>query len=104
METWNGADWAIASTSRLGSPFSILNGVSCSGPSFCLAVGFVSAGGSEGGTFHPLAEAWNGSTWAVVSPPASANNSGFKAVSCKAVNRCVAVGVYQNRSDRQSVV
>jgi hypothetical protein len=92
IEMWNGAQWSIASTPSLGSPFSTLNGVSCSGPTFCLAVGFVAAGGSEGGTFRPLAEAWNGSTWAVVSPPASPNNSGFKAVSCKSVNHCVAVG------------
>ena len=89
---WNGAQWSIASTPNLGSPYSVLNGVSCSGPSFCLAAGFVSAGGSEGGTFQPLAEAWNGSVWSVVSPPASPNNSGFKAVFCKTVNHCVAVG------------
>jgi hypothetical protein len=104
IEMWNGAKWSIASTPTLGSPFSTLNGVSCSGPSFCLAVGFVAAGGSEGGTFQPLAEAWNGTAWSVVSPPATPHNSGFRAVSCKAVNRCVAVGHADQLNTAQTLV
>lgn len=104
IETWNGSKWPISPTPSLGSPFSKLTGVSCRSASNCLAVGFSAAGGSEGGSFQPLAEAWNGSKWKLASPPASPRNSVFKSVSCPAPGRRVAVGYRDDLDTARTLV
>jgi hypothetical protein len=104
IETWNGAAWSIATTPSLGSPFSMLTGVSCSSANSCLAVGLVAAGGAERGTFQPLAESWNGTSWAVASPPATPRNTLFKSVSCPVDDNCVAVGYVDKLDTAQTLV
>ena len=73
-----------------------LSAVSCSGPTFCMAVGTFASGGSK----STLAEIWNGSTWSQVTgftPNASAALA-FFSVSCTSATWCVALG----RSGSQS--
>ena len=57
---WNGVAWANV-TQPVAALFSVLQSVSCAGPSFCVAVGF-------SGTSRLLAiETWNGATWSTSS-------------------------------------
>jgi hypothetical protein len=77
-----------ASSSLAGSFY----GTSCTGPSFCVAVGL---GGPTGSS--TLAEVWNGSTWAVVpTPNTGANFNGLEGVSCVSSSFCLAVGASQS--------
>jgi hypothetical protein len=69
-----------------------LSGVSCASRTACIAVGHMFGGSGE----FTLAEAWNGSRWAITGAPASIS-SGFQlgdltAVSCTASTACTAVG------------
>jgi hypothetical protein len=58
VEKWNGTSWVIVtSPSPSGSFWSVLNGVSCSSRTACIAVGY-SLDGSNNQSM--LAEAWNG--------------------------------------------
>ena len=64
-----------------------LDGVSCAGPAFCLAVGGDAAG--------PLAEMWNGTSWSAVTVPVPSGINGASnlySVSCVATNVCQALG------------
>ncbi len=94
---WNGTVWSIeASPNRSGSDGDQLDGVSCSGTSFCVAVGDsdVSTG------LVNLVEQWNGSTWSVA--PAPDANAAFGdvliTVDCFGPTSCVAAG-YVNTID-----
>jgi len=67
-----------------------LSGVSCVGPTFCIAVGNyyqITIGARQ-----TLIEAWNGATWAVVPGPSPSPASELDAVSCVDSTFCVAVG------------
>ena len=93
-DSWNGRTWARmpvrppASVSGDGA----LDGVSCTSPGSCVAVGSGTPGsGGPGRT--GFAERWNGSRWTGVSLswPRGTGNSYLAGVSCAARN-CVAVG------------
>jgi hypothetical protein len=58
-EIFNGSSWSVHATAVAGP--GILNGVSCSSPTACLAVGLVGNGSD-------LAESWNGAQWSVTTP------------------------------------
>jgi len=91
-ERWNGTRWSILRVPFPATSQGYLNGVSCSGPTSCLAVGDrVTLLGS----LATLAAWWNGSRWSVV-PSANPSNvrSLLRAVSCIAPSRCIAVGSY----------
>ena len=63
--------------------------VSCSDANACMGVGY-----SEGGeprSIRPLAEAWNGSSWAI-SSIGDSNEDVLDGVSCPTANWCAAVG------------
>jgi hypothetical protein len=61
-EAWNGSGWRILKVPGPLSPtLSVLDQVSCTGASFCLAVG------NDGS--HTLAEQWNGTRWRVQATP-----------------------------------
>ena len=96
-ESWNGSNWTMqAPVNPAGATNSILNGVSCSSPTACTAVGMSS---TDGGTsFTTLAESWNGTSWTIeTSPnPAGAASSELGAVSCSSATACTAVGSYAN--------
>ena len=90
-EEWNGTRWSIKPAPLPPGAFAgVLNGVSCTSPRACVAVGWYknSAGGQD-----TLAEAWNGTAWslrAAPSPPARGN--ALNGVSCTSASVCTAVG------------
>ncbi len=68
---------------------SILNSISCTSTSFCIAVGSFGGGVVDQGT---LAEEWNGSTWSILPTPDLGSPSRLSDVSCTASDACTAVG------------
>jgi hypothetical protein len=90
-EAWNGTSWTVQSASGpAGVSFASLNGVSCP------AAGSCEAGGQFGQSpdLQALAEAWNGSSWAVqdAAAPPGATTNGLSGVSCVTADFCEAVG------------
>jgi hypothetical protein len=80
-EEWNGSNWRVLPTARA---VGVLEAVSCTSTSFCMAVG---QGAAVAGP--SLAEAWNGSSWRVVTTPPGGTH--LSAVSCATASFCVAV-------------
>jgi hypothetical protein len=89
---WNGTRWTIQTLLvPSGGSSPSLSGVSCNSASACIAVGSYT---DQAGETVPLAETWNGRTWAAESPPSPAGSigSGLSAISCPSVRTCTAVG------------
>jgi hypothetical protein len=90
-EAWNGTSWSIQpAPGPAGASRSYLNGVSCTTPSACTAVGTYQV---RPGAHVTLAEAWNGSSWSVEPAlnPGSARSS-LNSVSCTSATACTAAG------------
>jgi large repetitive protein len=93
IEQWNGSAWSVVpSPATNGTPDGNpgeLQGVSCTSPSSCVAVG--TAGDLHNQT---LVEQWNGTSWSIVpSPNTSATvNNDLDAISCTSASACTAVG------------
>jgi hypothetical protein len=94
VEHWNGSTWTIQNVPLPPHPLSLnvayFNGVSCTSPTACVAVGlyfdtsFIRA---------PLVERWNGTSWTIDSTPTPPVGHGqLSSVSCTAANACMAVG------------
>lgn len=66
-------------------------GVSCTSPTACVAVGFYTNATSS---TVPLVEAWNGTTWAIQAADTSfsAPGNALCGVSCRSAMACIAVG------------
>ncbi|HZZ96333.1 MAG TPA: hypothetical protein VFE19_04940 [Jatrophihabitantaceae bacterium] len=93
-EYWNGTSWKLEpAADPSGSPYIILNAVSCTSAKACTAVGNYD---DSAGTPLVFAERWNGTTWTVQSTPEPANSStpSLTGVSCTAASACIAVGTY----------
>jgi hypothetical protein len=87
VERLEGGVWKLEPVplpARLGQTG--LFGISCSGPSACMAVGSASA--DQGGTFS---EQWSGGAWRYVATP-SPSDTALGAVSCSSASDCLAVG------------
>ena len=96
-ERWNGTEWSLLSPpSPAGAKGGALESVSCPSSSSCVAVGdFYESSGID----KTLAEAWNGSSWSVVSSPNPAEaseGSVLLSVSCLSASSCFAVGDYSH--------
>jgi hypothetical protein len=91
VESWNGTSWSIQPTPDSGTDAS-LDGVSCTAPNACTAVGYV----ISGNTAAPLAERWDGASWTIQTTPnpEGAERTYLSAVSCPAFAACTAVGSY----------
>ncbi len=91
VERYNGTTWSIMTVPMpTGGNGSYFTGVSCTGPTFCAAVGVQFPAGFQ----QNFAEVWNGTTWALTTTPdrsASANGS-LSGVSCVSPTFCLAVG------------
>jgi len=87
-ESWNGTTWSIIPSPDPGTENG-LDGVSCTGPDSCMAVGTTDIGSFE----QTLTESWNGSTWTVL-PGADVPgaNDEIAGVSCGTPTSCVLVG------------
>ena len=91
-ERWDGRRWIVLPTPNPnGSVQSELSAVSCASMRSCVAVGNTQP--SKPPTV-PLAEVWDGRTWAVTPVPNLANvdTSVLSGVSCTSGRSCVAVG------------
>jgi hypothetical protein len=102
-ERWDGTRWRIQpSPVPAGAVSATLNGVSCSAPRTCTAVGeYFSAGQRD----LALAERWSGGRWRLQPfprPPATARGSELSGVSCPAAGNCFATGWYFTRSGTAS--
>jgi hypothetical protein len=94
-ERWNGTTWAQQSLAAppAGSTGTALLGVSCTSSSHCSAVGYSL---SATGVLTPLAEGWNGTTWAVQATPNPdpTNGAAVNGISCTSSTACTSVGYY----------
>jgi hypothetical protein len=102
IEMWNGVSWTIATVPAVvGATEQMLNGVSCPTTTFCMATGDVTVGGLG----KPLAEEWNGATWAIVTIPATSAPDAdvLNGVSCPTTAFCMTTGYYNNGSTNQTM-
>jgi len=91
-ERWNGASWAVEATPNpAGATFATLAALSCPSARACTAVG--SSITSIGQTV-PVAERWNGESWALQEArnPTGATSATLSGVSCTSARDCIAVG------------
>jgi hypothetical protein len=87
VEISNGSGWTVQATPKVSGGG--LMGVSCPSASECVAVGT----GGNGGSSVPLAELWNGTSWAVLRGAAGPGSQGaLDGVSCGSPTSCMAVG------------
>ena len=93
---------SIVTSPNASSTFDQLSGLSCAGPSSCMAVGSF----DSSGVTKTLVESWNGSVWSLVSSPnpTGATDSELSAVSCISTSGCVAVGKYTTSTVTKSLV
>jgi alpha-tubulin suppressor-like RCC1 family protein len=89
-EMWNGTGWSVVPSPDRGSRTNVLNGISCTSATRCIAVGYdYNAGPAEA-----LMESWNGGTWSILESPNIHAGAELKSVSCVSSSSCVAVGRY----------
>jgi hypothetical protein len=101
-ETFDGASWAtLTAQDGPGSEASVLNGVSCSSATSCVAVGYYQAASA----FETLAETFDGSTWTVAaSTDPSLTNDALQGVSCTSGTDCIAAGYSATEDVWQTLV
>jgi hypothetical protein len=86
---WNGTTWSPQTVPTPSGGTSVaLDAVSCAAANSCDIVGLYGAGN----TTNPLAEAWNGTAWAVQLAPTSFSYAYLTGVSCASAVSCTAVG------------
>jgi hypothetical protein len=96
------SSWSIVHSPNTSSAQdNVLNGVSCSGTAFCVAVGFHGPPQVNPIPPHTLIESWNGSVWSIVPSPNVPptlrnpfNQNILSAVSCSRPTACMAVGQF----------
>ncbi len=97
-EAWNGTSWAVVPSPSPGALANQLLGVSCTGPTFCVAAGSTASGfdyQSGGPATQTLVELWNGRSWSVMPSPNVADSiDQFAGVSCTSPTFCMAVGTW----------
>jgi hypothetical protein len=93
-EAWDGTSWAVVPSPNATNTNQLLS-VSCTGPSFCMAVGDdVPVRGRMAG--ETLAEVWDGSAWSLLPTPDPSTIEDFlNGVSCTSASECMAVGYDQ---------
>ncbi len=93
-EIWNGTSWSIQTLPLpAGATQHLLEDISCSSSTFCIAVGAYRKADNR---FWPFIEHWNGTQWQVTTPPepAEAEQTDLTAVSCTSSTACTVVGSY----------
>ena len=99
IESWNGSVWSIVpSPNTSPTQDNLLSGVSCTGPSACVATG---GGGTTRSAQQTLIESWNGSVWSIVPSPNTSPTqvNVIDEVSCTGPTACVTVGSYYPSAD-----
>ena len=93
---WNGSAWSAQSTPNpSGATWVNLNAVSCASAKSCEAAGDYQVEVTANDP-KALAEAWDGSSWALqqAAAPAGATNNTLSDVSCVSASFCAAVGTH----------
>lgn len=95
-EYWDGTSWAMESPPHpKGASASALEGVSCTSPTECLAVGWYRT--SSGSAELSYADQWDGASWTLMTTANPVTTAGFlTGVSCTSPGACTAVGWYEN--------
>ncbi len=94
IENWNGANWSIVPSPNptgAGVVGAILQSVSCTSSSNCVAVGYATDGNGE--NLNDVIEQWNGTAWTIY--PGGATGQPYDQltnVQCLAADDCWAVG------------
>jgi hypothetical protein len=94
-ERWNGTAWAVVSSPNPPGPvYNNLYGVSCTGPTSCMAAGY----GTNGYEDRTLTERWDGTRWTVVSSPDTSPTQYDDLLGIGCVpSFCAAAGYYYGR-------
>ncbi len=90
-ERWNGTEWSLQTmVTPTGSTTTGLKGVSCVSSTYCIAAGVQKVGTHN----TPLAEVWNGTSWALQTVPLPPETSAalLTGLSCVSSTSCTAVG------------
>jgi hypothetical protein len=106
IEQNTGTGWAIVSSpDTSSSQNNYLEGVTCASASDCWAVGFSFSSSPIGGLVdQTLIEAWDGTSWSIVSSPNSASGpSQLTGVTCVSASDCWTVG-YSNGIVDQTLI
>ena len=93
IEEWNGTSWSIVTTPDTSTTQgNLLNGVSCTTSTFCMAAGLYVPGTYD----QTLIEEWNGTSWSIVTSPNTSTtvSNHLYGVSCTSTTFCMAVGYY----------
>ena len=89
-EMWNGSSWTVQEIPAPSTTTSsVLEAVSCTSLTFCLATGWQAVGDA----YTPLAQEWNGSAWSIASA-GDWSDGELNGVSCSSSTFCAAVGDY----------
>jgi hypothetical protein len=92
-EVWNGTAWSVVSSPATSGQTTELDQVSCSSPSFCMAVG---SSDTSSGFESSVIETWNGTSWTLVTDPpplaGAGDGSALSGVSCPTATTCVIGG------------
>jgi len=102
-EHWNGASWSIvAPPAPSGTLNSTLYAVSCASAVDCWAAGLYAVTGGSG----PLAEHWNGTSWALDAPakPTGIQFGGLRGVTCVSGSDCWAVGWWYGSAGSDTLI
>jgi hypothetical protein len=87
IEAWNGTQWRVLPAAQPpGTPYA-LGAISCPTSTICATTGFSVP--PYGRSEAPLIEVWNGSAWAIGSPPPVAGSFNEE-IACPAVTTCTA--------------
>ncbi len=105
-EKWNGASWSVAPSPNPGNNVNVLNGVSCTTSTNCVAVGYYFNSSASQTITQTLIEQWNGTSWSVTpSPDQGSGGNALFSVFCTSSTNCVAVGQYYIASgDSQTLI
>jgi hypothetical protein len=83
IESWNGSRWSVVDSPNPSGTDDYLNGVSCTLPSACVAVGAYYA---RTPVIRTLVESWNGTGWSVMSTPEEGSATSSPATSSNVLN------------------
>ena len=102
-EHWNGRAWAVQRTPAPSGPADnhFLDAISCVSAASCTASG--SSFSSSSGHEVPLAEHWNGRSWAIqpTPSPSGSPDTFLSGISCASAASCTASGQYTSSSGRE---
>ncbi|MEX0973530.1 MAG: S8 family serine peptidase [Solirubrobacterales bacterium] len=99
-ERWNGSSWSIVETADPSGAEgeAMLDDVSCSSASSCLATGYTDDGQ------EPMVQSWNGTAWSLETIPTPAGAQGavrLNGVSCASAGSCILAGGYVSEVDEK---